>query len=668
MFPSLTESYFAAVAEASPDVMRILELDGTVEFMNARGLAMLEIERFENNRRKRWPNLWPETTRPDLLAALETARNGGIGRFCGFCPTTRGKPRWWDSVVSPIRDEAGQVVRLLASSRDITAEVRREERLRKAALRIRRANADKARSLEHLRAALDAMPAGIAFFDAEDRLTICNAAYETACVGLESNNLCIGRTYAELLERSLSRGMFPEAVGGEAEWLAVQFAARRNGEAREQRFSDGRCYRFEDRRLPDGGLISAAVDITELKAREKDLSRQAGILAEAKAAAEAASEAKSVFLANMSHEIRTPLNGVMAMADLLCRRELPLQEREMAGVIRESALTLDHLLSDILDLARIESGAVAVEQRVFDLGHALETVIAPARFRAAEKGLELTLVTDPDLDLEVIGDVNRLKQILNNLLSNAVKFTTAGSVRLTATRREGRIMRFMVEDTGIGFDSGDKARLFRRFEQQDPSTTRRYGGSGLGLTISNQLATLMGGVLDCEGSPGKGACFWLDIPLARAEISPEAIAEPAHAPALSLRILVADDHPANRKIVELIMGSVGAKVHSVADGAEAVAAFRTATFDLVLMDIQMPVLDGLSAVREIRVWERTEGHSPTPILMLSANALPEHVAAATAAGADGHVSKPVTAERLLSRIEAALGCRDRDMPTARAGP
>jgi len=215
-------------------------------------------------------------------------------------------------------------------------------------------------------------------------------------------------------------------------------------------------------------------------------------------------------------------------------------------------------------------------------------------------------------------------------------------------------VRFTVEDTGIGFDAADKSRLFRRFEQNDPSITRRYGGSGLGLAISHQLAVLMEGTLDCDASPGRGARFWATIPLEHAK-------EPAHAggrsgpSALSsLRVLAADDHPANRKIVEMIMGSAGAETHLVTNGAEAVAACRSMAFDLVLMDIQMPVLDGLSAVREIRAWERAAGRWPVPILMLSANVQKEYVDAAAASGADGHVGKPVTADRLLSEIAQVL--------------
>ncbi len=667
MFPSLTESYFAAVAEASPDVMRILELDGTVEFMNARGLALLEIDRFDANRHRRWSDLWPEATRPELLASLEIAIVGGIGRFRGFCPTAKGKPRWWDSVVSPIRDDAGHVVRLLASSRDVTAEVRREERLRKAALRIRRAKADKARSLDHLRAAVDAMPGGIAFFDADDRLTMCNAAYEAACVRLGGDEIRVGRTYRQLLQRSLSLDLFPEALGREGEWLEANLAARERGEAREQMFSDGRWYRYEDCRLPDGGLISAAFDITALKGRERDMAAQAVVLAEAKAAAESASEAKSVFLANMSHEIRTPLNGILAMADLLCGKPLAPDAAEMAGVVRESALMLDHLLSDILDLARIESGDAVLDLGVFDLRKALENVIALARPRAAEKGLELTLAIGARLDQPVSGDVNRLKQLLNNLLSNAVKFTHEGSISLTASRQDGGTVRFTVEDTGVGFDPADKSRLFRRFEQMDPSITRRYGGSGLGLAICHQLAVLMEGTLDCDASPGRGARFWATVPLEQANEPDQAAGWSGPSALSSLRVLAADDHPANRKIVEMIMGSAGAETHLVTNGAEAVAACRSMAFDLVLMDIQMPVLDGLSAVREIRAWERAAGRWPVPILMLSANVQEEYVDEAAASGADGHVGKPVTADRLLSEIAQVLDHHHGDVRLAASG-
>jgi len=344
----------------------------------------------------------------------------------------------------------------------------------------------------------------------------------------------------------------------------------------------------------------------------------------------------------------------VGMADLLCRSNLPPREREIAGIVRTSGETLERLLSDILDLARIESGGVRIETSAFDLGRTVRDVAALSRMRAEEKGVRLSCRIAPGLERMVEGDATRLRQILANLLSNAVKFTEAGSVMLSVEGCDGAV-RFEVADTGVGFEPADKERLFKRFEQADGSITRRFGGSGLGLAICRQLAALMGGELDCDSIPGVGSTFRVDLPLRFVEAE---AGEAAPAPAAAgleqrLRILVADDHATNRKVIDLILSSVGAETVCVEDGAQAVEAVRAERFDVVLMDMQMPVLDGLSAVRRIRAGEDARGER-TPILMLTANTLPEHVRAAFEAGADGHLAKPVTAQRLLAAIEAAL--------------
>ena len=660
MFPNLSEGYFAAVAEASQDVMRILDLEGRVEYMNRRGLELLEIEAFDLNQGRRWQDLWPAESRAGLVEALEAARAGEAARFTAFCPTAKGKPRWWLTVVSPVRDADGAIVRLLATSRDVSAEHRREASLRRAVRRARQSESAKGAYLAYLKEALDVLPAGLAFYDADDRLVVWNQQYVSAGgADLNNTNLAVGMSFEQLLRADLADGRHPEATGREEDWIAERLAARKMGRrAEEQTLSNGRCYRFEDRRLSDGGIVAIAVDITELKHREEALQRSAADLAEAKAAAEAASQAKSEFLANMSHEIRTPLNGVVGMADLLCRQQLSPAELEMAAIIRSSGQTLERLLSDILDLARIESGGIELENAAFHLGDLVRDVVALPRLRAEEKGLSLRLRVELPLEGAVHGDPTRVRQILTNLLSNAVKFTETGEIRVCVTRRPDGMVRLSVEDSGVGFEATEKDRLFRRFEQADGSITRRFGGSGLGLAISRQLAGLMGGSLDCVSMPGRGSTFWADLPLEAVAIpsleAPRMEPDPEPAFSEALRVLVADDHETNRTVVGLILSGAGAETTAVEDGAQAVAAFQEGVFDLVLMDMQMPVLDGLTAVRRIREWERTAGRAPTLILMLTANTLPEHVAASRLAGADGHIGKPVTAARLFAAVDAAM--------------
>ncbi|HWQ85942.1 ATP-binding protein [Brevundimonas sp.] len=386
-------------------------------------------------------------------------------------------------------------------------------------------------------------------------------------------------------------------------------------------------------------------------------SRQAERLRQAQRRAEGANLAKSEFLANMSHEIRTPLNGVVSMADTLARRDLQPQEHEMVELIRSSGATLERLLSDILDSAKIESGQLTFEPAAFDLEQSVNDVAALWRVRAEDQGVALEVEFDPALAGLVEGDAVRLRQVLTNLVSNALKFTPTGSVRLSVTAMEGDRAQFRVTDTGVGFQPDQKGRIFRRFQQADGSITRRYGGTGLGLTISNALVELMGGgALDCDSAPGEGSAFWFDIPMPRAgqaasEAEPSAAADIATAP---LRILLADDHPANRKVVEIMLAATAMELVAVEDGRQAVEAFAGGGFDLVLMDMQMPVMDGLTATREIRAMEAARKLKRTPIVMLTANAMAEHVASGQAAGADGHLTKPVTLVSLFDAISAAL--------------
>jgi signal transduction histidine kinase/CheY-like chemotaxis protein len=373
----------------------------------------------------------------------------------------------------------------------------------------------------------------------------------------------------------------------------------------------------------------------------------------------ASHRAQSEFLANMSHEIRTPLNGVAAIASALSRTALSPRQAEMVRIIASSAGTLERLLSDVLDLSRIETGAVEIEHEPFHLADAVRAVTALASARAEEKGLALRLSLDPRAEVEVLGDSVRLKQVLTNLVSNAVKFTETGHVQVTleeAGELDGAAYwRISVEDTGVGFDPAQKARLFDRFQQADGSVTRRFGGSGLGLAISRQLVLLMGGEIDAASRLGEGSTFTLRLPLPRAPArllgppAPPPEPDPLQRP---VRILMADDHPTNRRVVELLLSELSVELVSAENGREACELYAAHPFDLVLMDMQMPVMDGLTAVARIREHEAAQGLPRTPVVMLTANALPEHQAASLAAGADMHMPKPIQAHRLFAVLQA----------------
>ena len=505
-------------------------------------------------------------------------------------------------------------------------------------------------ALSHIREAIEAMPDGLAFFDADDRLVLWNSRYAEINPELKTT-LQAGQTFRQIVQIGLDEGLYAEAKGREDDWVAERLAARRHlSTTMEQKVAGDRWLRVADRRSSAGGIVTVTTDITDLK-------RAAENLAEARDAAEAANGAKSQFLANMSHEIRTPLNGVIGIAQALASTELTPHQRDMLDLIHSSGRTLQVLLSDILDLARVESGRLSLNDDAFDLAAAVREAAQLYAATAQEKGLQFYVEVSPDVELWVSGDVVRLKQILTNLVSNAVKFTTSGFVNLTVDRGPdddtgNETLRFTVEDTGIGFDSETRERLFKRFEQADGAITRRFGGTGLGLAISHQLAGLMMGSLDCESEPGGGSAFFLTIPLRRTASPETAIpdAPTVTADTRPLRVLVADDHATNRKVVELILAQAPVELTLVDDGAQALEAFRAGEFDLVLMDMQMPVMDGLAATREIRLHEATMGLPRTPVIMLTANALTEHVAAAAEAGADLHLAKPFNAAQLLSAV------------------
>ena len=436
------------------------------------------------------------------------------------------------------------------------------------------------------------------------------------------------------------------------------------GQVNRYRHKDGhyRTLEWRARRVGDR-IYGVARDVTDRMAADQ-------ALRDAKAAAEAANKAKSDFLANMSHEIRTPLNGVIGIVDALSRTPLADDQSEMVGLIRSSGITLERLVSDILDVSKIEAGQLDLECRPFDLEEALEP-LAVMRARAEDKGLAFHVRRTPEARGVFLGDSTRIRQVLGNLLSNAVKFTAEGSVSVTVEvwsddpegRGDAHRLAFTVDDTGVGFGSAHASRLFDRFNQADSTITRRFGGTGLGLSICRSLVEMMDGEIEARSTPGAGSRFRFVLPLRRAASladydarKPEVASLASAESGRPLRVLLAEDHPTNQRVVQLILASQGAEVVIAGDGAQAVAAFEAGVFDVVLMDMQMPVMDGLTATRALRAHEAaTPGRTRTPVVMLSANAMAEHREESLAAGADSHVAKPITAASLLAGIEAVTG-------------
>ena len=393
-------------------------------------------------------------------------------------------------------------------------------------------------------------------------------------------------------------------------------------------------------------------------------------IAAAKLAAEAANQAKTDFLANMSHEIRTPLNGVIGVAAALGQTDLTPAQREMVDLIQTSGVMLERLVSDVLDISKIEAGQVRLEERSFALRDELDGVLFLSRLRAQGKGLDFTVDYENDAKGEFLGDITRIKQVLGNLLTNAVKFTSQGQVRtrigLTAPEAVGAPswLTIEVEDTGCGFSPEFSQALFSRFSQADATITRRFGGSGLGLSICKSLVEMMGGQITARSEPERGSLFQVFLPLRSRDQASMSGGRAQNPPAQSgvernLRVLLAEDHAINQRVVQLILEPYDAEVTTVEDGAQALETFKAGLFDVVLMDMQMPVMDGLAATRAIRDHESGRaGGARTPIIMLSANALVEHRQDALRAGADAHIAKPITAVGLISGITETLNAQD----------
>ena len=384
--------------------------------------------------------------------------------------------------------------------------------------------------------------------------------------------------------------------------------------------------------------------------------------------AQRGNDAKREFLATVSHEIRTPLNGVLGMAQAMASDALSPAQAERLEIVRRSGAALQALLNDVLDLSKIEAGKLELEICDFNLAETLVTAAEPFLALARGKGVELRLDVAA-VDANFQGDPNRIRQIVTNLVSNAVKFTERGSVVITG-RREADTVVIAVRDTGIGMSTETATRVFERFTQADASIAGRYGGTGLGLSICSELAALLDGSIKVESHPAQGSCFTLLIPLALAAPAQEGahrVVAPPAAGLGGLRVLVAEDNPTNRLVLQHLLTCMGdIRVTMVDNGAAALEAYEREAWDLVLMDINMPILDGVSATAEIRCREAAHGRLRTPILALTANAMAHQVAEYLGVGLDGVVAKPVDAVALINEIMRVLANGETEHQRGRA--
>ena len=527
-------------------------------------------------------------------------------------------------------------VRFTAFLRDISEQRRAESALASAKLEAERAE-------ERLRTAIEALEDGFVIYDAEDRLVLCNERYR-AIYALTADVLVPGTTFETIITEGVRRGQYAEAKGREADWIAERLAAHRAANtAIEQHLADGRWLRIAERRTVDGGTVGFRVDITELK--------------KAQQAAEDASRSKSEFLANMSHEIRTPLNGMIGMTELLQETDLTHQQREFVQLANSSALALLDVANDVLDFSKIEAGRFEFERVSFNLEATLDDMLRTLAHRAERKALTFTVDYDGNQAANLIGDPTRLRQIVLNLASNAIKFTHEGfvAVKFSITEdtavSEVRWLRGEVMDTGVGIPPERVGKIFDAFVQADASVSRKYGGTGLGLAITSRLVKTLGGELAVESKADAGTKFTFNIPFGVTSVTPTpALPHPSDEIVVRLdaiRILVVEDNEINQALVLRLLQRRGALVTMVASGAEALALIRTQTFDVMLLDIQMPEMDGFTLLREIR---KSSPPVTTPAIAVTAHAIAGDRESCLDAGFDGYVAKPYSNASLVTAI------------------
>lgn len=627
---ALSEARMSGILAAAPFPLAVLDRrDGRVLYVNQRAGRLLGLSVEGLAGRRLPPGTISSRDRVRLMKWL--AERGFVDEVEVRVRAASGRPFWALVSMMPFEQDGPAV---LVACNDITGRKAAESALQD--------------QLALHQTVIDTIPNPIFYRDTKGRYLGCNRAF-VETVGLPRDRI-IGSTL--------------DAIGGDEELsneaahsdqLLVSGAKRLDVYETTVNHPSGWTMRvlvhkaaFRNAEGKVVGVVGCATDISDRIAFEDELTR-------ARDQAEAANRAKSEFLAVISHEIRTPMNGILGMAHLLLGTGLDPIQQDYATTIHASGEALLTILNDILEFSRLESGRTLVEHEPFNLSDTLDSVIALMAPRAREKAVDLTLDVAADIPPLLVGDGARLRQVLLNLVGNAVKFTDRGGVGVSVFllgRKDGRHqLRFDVRDTGIGISADARPHLFASFSQADSSISRRFGGTGLGLAISKRLVELMGGEIGVDSEPGRGSRFWFILPFDAAVHLPtaEEASLPTAGPARPLDVLLAEDNPVNRTVAERILTQAGHRVTTVTNGAQALAAVQGRAFDVVLMDVHMPEMDGFEATRRIRALSGPCAR--VPILALTANVMAGDQERCARAGMDGYLPKPFKPSELLAQLQ-----------------